>query len=83
MPIYRPEVLDALATHGLRPRPDTTPAVLRDAINDLYRHEIRVLRDRCRAREFPVTELAPRVVELRRRYLLLSTPLAHWTVDDT
>jgi hypothetical protein len=82
MPIYRPEVLDALATHGLRPRPDTTPAVLRDAINDLYRHEIRVLRDRCRAREFPVTDLAPRVVELRRRYLLLSTPLAHWTLDE-
>lgn len=81
MPTYRPEILDALATHGLRPRAATTPAALREAVNDLYRHEIRVLRDRCRAREFPVRELAPRVVELRRRYLLLSTPLASWTID--
>ncbi len=81
MPAYRPEVLDALAAHGLRPRADTTPATLREAINDLYRHEIRTLRDRCRAREFPVAELAPRVVALRRRYLLLSTPLDRWTLD--
>ena len=81
MPIYRPHVLEALAAHGLVPTPDTSPRLLREAVNDLYRHEIRRLRDRCRAGEFPVTALAPRVVELRRRYLLLSTPLALWTVD--
>lgn len=80
MPTYHPEILDALATHGLRPRADTPPTRLREAVNDLYRHEIRRLRDRCRAREFPVSELAPRVVALRRRYLLLSTPLERWTV---
>jgi hypothetical protein len=82
MPTYRPDILDALAVHGLRPRPDTTPERLREAVNDLYRHEIRRLRDRCRAREFPVKDLAPRVVDLRRRYLLLSTPLARWTTDE-
>lgn len=82
MPTYRPEILEALAAHGLKPRPDTTPERLREAVNDLYRHEIRRLRDRCRAREFPVDGLAPRVVELRRRYLLLSTPLARWTLDE-
>lgn len=82
MPTYHPEILEALATHGLRPRPDTTPEALREAVNDLYRHEIRGLRDRCRAREFPVGELAPRVVELRQRYLLLSIPLAAWTLDE-
>ena len=81
MPTYRPDILDALAAHGLVPRPETTPQALREAVNDLYRHEIRVLRDRCRAREFPVAELASHVVTLRRRYLLLSTPLSHWTVD--
>ncbi len=81
MPIYRPHVLEALAAHGLVPTPDTSPRLLREAVNDLYRHEIRRLRDRCRVGEFPVTALAPRVVELRRRYLLLSTPLALWTVD--
>jgi hypothetical protein len=81
MPAYRPDVLDALAVHGLVPRPDTPPRLLRDAVNDLYRHEIRRLRDRCRAGDFPVSALAARVLELRRRYRLLSTPLTLWTVD--
>jgi hypothetical protein len=82
MPAYRPDILDALATHGLRPQPDTPPRVLRDAVNDLYRYEIRRLRDRCRAGAFPSSELAVHVVQLRRRYLLLSTPLERWTEPD-
>jgi hypothetical protein len=76
---YTAEILDALAGHGLRPRPDTPPRVLRDAVNDLYRYEIRRLRDRCRAGEFPSSALAGHVVQLRRRYVLLSIPLARWT----
>lgn len=76
---YRPEVLEALVRHGLRPTPHTPPARLREQINDLYRIEIRTLRDRCAAGEFPVAELAGRVRELRRRYLLLSVPVEHWT----
>jgi hypothetical protein len=76
---YRPEILDELARHGLSPRPDTSARLLRDAVNDLYRHEIRGLRDRCRAGEFPPRELSSRVIELRRRYLLLSIPLENWT----
>ena len=79
MPRYPVAILDALAAHGLRPRADTPPRMLRDAVNDLYRYEIRQLRDRCRRGEFPSTELAARVVQLRRRYLLLSTPLDCWT----
>ncbi len=79
-PILKPEILEALAEHGLRPKADTPLARLREQINDLYRIEIRTLRDHCRAGEFPVQELAPRVVELRRRYLLLSVPLAQWVV---
>ena len=71
-------MLEALAQHGLRPRADTPLALLREQINDLYRVEIRKLRDRCRHGEFPVNELAGRVVELRRRYLLLSIPTAQW-----
>lgn len=75
---YRPEVLEELAQHGLSPRPDTTPARLREQINDLYRYEIRALRDRCRAGEFTTRELPLRVVALRKRYLLLSIPTAQW-----
>lgn len=77
---YRPVILDALADHGLMPRATTPPSLLRDAINDLYRHEIRTLRDRCRAGAFSTRELPARVVELRKRYLLLSTPLTRWTL---
>jgi hypothetical protein len=78
--ILKPEVLAALAEHGLRPDADTPLALLREQINDLYRVEIRKLRDRCRAGEFPTTELAPRVVELRKRYLLLSIPIDRWVM---
>ena len=78
MPVLKPEILEALAGHGLRPKADTRAARLREQINDLYRIEIRKLRDRCRAGEFPVGELAPRVVELRKRYPLLSIPITQW-----
>jgi len=78
--MLKPEVLDALAAHGLRPRDDTRVALLREQINDLYRIEIRALRDQCRAGVFPVNELAPRVIELRRRYLLLSIPTQQWDI---
>ena len=74
----KPEILDALAEHGLRPHRDTPVALLREQISDLYRIEIRKLRDRCRAGEFPVSELASRVVALRKRYPLLSIPVERW-----
>lgn len=75
---FKPEILDELARHGLRPLPDTTPERLREQINDLYRIEIRKLRDRCRAGEFPTRELPQHVIALRRRYLLLSIPMTQW-----
>ncbi|MBA3270426.1 MAG: hypothetical protein H0T71_07920 [Acidobacteria bacterium] len=81
MPVtrYKPEVLDELARHGLRPLPSTDAARLREQVNDLYRIEIRTLRDRCRAGELSMKELPAHVIELRKRYLLLSIPLANWT----
>ena len=77
---YRPEVLDELTRHGLRPLPDTHPQQLRDAIRDLYKYEIKRLRLRLLAGEFPKDTYAGRVIELRRRYILLSIPLHHWTM---
>ena len=71
MPRYRPEILA-----------DTMPGRLREQINDLYRVEIRALRDRCRAGEFATAELPVRVVELRTRYMLLSIPVAQWTEPE-
>jgi hypothetical protein len=75
---YRPEILEELLRHGLRPQPDTAPEFLREQVSDLYRYEIRQLRDRCRAGEFSTRELPAHVVELRKRYMLLSIPLPQW-----
>ena len=76
-------MLEALAEHGLRPGADTPVALLREQINDLYRFEIRRLRDRCRAGEFTTQSCRARVVELRKRYLLLSIPVERWLVETS
>lgn len=76
---YHQQVLDALATHGLIPTPETSPQRLRDAVRDLYKYEIRCLRDRLIAGEFPKRDYAGLVVNLRRRYWLLSVPTELWT----
>ena len=78
---YRPEVVEALARHGLVPRGETSPQFLRDAINDLYRFEIRRLRRRLLAGEFPKSEYIGKVLELRGKYLLLSMPMDEWTLE--
>jgi hypothetical protein len=77
--IYRSEVLAELARHGLGPRPDTPPQLLRDAIRDLYKHEIKMLKARLLAGAFSKHDYAGRVVDLRRRYPLLSIPTEMWT----
>jgi hypothetical protein len=76
--IYTIEVLEELARHGLAPRPDTPPQQLRDAVRELYKHEIKRLKARLLAREFPKGEYAGKVIDLRRRYPLLSIPLELW-----
>ena len=54
--------------------------MLRDAINDLYRFEIRRLRRQLLRKEFPKEEYVPKVVELRGKYLLLSVPMDEWSL---
>jgi hypothetical protein len=75
---YAPEALEVLAGHGLCPGPDTPPAAVREALNDLYRYEIRRLRRRLLAGAFPKAEYLEHVVGLRRRYWLLSVPVDKW-----
>ncbi len=75
---YTPEVLDQLAVHGLCPGPVTPPQVLRNAMRDLYKYEIKALKARLLGKEFPKGEYAGRVIELRRRYPLLSVPMELW-----
>jgi hypothetical protein len=78
---YDPRVLDALAGHGLIPQPGTSPQQLRDAVRDLYRYEIKRLRLSLLAGRIAKRDYADHVVELRRKYPLLSVPMERWLVQ--
>lgn len=65
---YHPDVLSALARHGVRPTAHTPPELVRDFVRDLYKYEIRRLRARMIQQEFPRVEYAARVDALRRQY---------------
>lgn len=80
---YDPRVREALQGHGLRVTPATPPARARELVNDLYRHELRRLRDRLLAGEIPRREYAAHVVELRKRYWVLSVPIGQWARNHT
>lgn len=75
---YRLEVLDQLAAHGIRPRETTPPQLVHDFVNDLYRYELRCLRDRLLRQEIAKPDYTSRVVQIRKRYPLLSLKLWQW-----
>lgn len=79
---YAPEALEQLAGHGLRPGPGTRPAVVREALNDLYRYEIRRLRQRLLAGQIAREGYAGHVIALRRQYWLLSIPVERWVRES-
>ena len=76
---YRPDVLDALLAHGIRPSDLTPPALVRAYLNDLYRFELRRLRSRLLAGDIEKRQYSAHVIALRRRYPLLSLPIPYWT----
>lgn len=75
---YRPDVLEELLRFGVRPTRMTRPELVHEFVSDLYRHELRTLRDRLLRKEFPKHEYFGRVVELRRRYRLISMQPREW-----
>jgi hypothetical protein len=75
---YAPEALTVLAGHGLCPGARTRPEVVRDALSDLYRYEIRRLKRRLLAGEIPKEEYLDYVIQLRKQYWLLSVPIVRW-----
>ena len=80
---YREAVLNELARHGVVPKATTAPVAARSVVNGLYRYELRRLRARLLRSEFPKTEYLGRVVEIRKRYPIMSLPVRFWTVDVT
>lgn len=79
---YRPDVLAELEKHGARPTPHTRPELVSEFVGDLYRYELRRLKERLVRREIPREGYSERVIELRRRYLLVSLPVRYWTVSS-
>jgi hypothetical protein len=75
---YPPELADALLRFGLAPTPTTPPAMVRDALNDLYRFEIRRLKRRLLAGQVAKVDYTPQVILLRKKYWPLSLQPGHW-----
>jgi hypothetical protein len=69
---YRADVLEQLSRYGIRPSSSTRPEIVHEFISDLYRFELRRLRDRLVRKEIPKVGYYDRVVELRRKYPLVS-----------
>ena len=70
--VYRRNVLEQLLRHGVRPTAQTPPQLVRNFVRDLYKYEIRCLRERYIRAEFTKLEYARRVDVLRRQYPVLA-----------
>ena len=71
-------MLEQLWRHGVHPKRGTPPQLVRDYVRDLYRYEIRRLRERYLNREFPKAEYSERVDQLRRAYPVLALRAWEW-----
>jgi len=76
---YKAEILAQLATHGVMPKPTTPPTTARAAVNEMYRYELRLLRNRYVLGEFSKKEYYDKVVEIRNRYPVMGVLTRHWT----
>ena len=78
---YRPDILEQLLGHGVRPATSTRPELVHEFVSDLYRYEIRRLRGRLLAGAFPKTEYAGRVVQLRMKYPVIALRAREWLLQ--
>ena len=69
---YPDDLMAGLARLGVEPKPHTPPSVVREFVNDLYRYEIRRLRDCLLRGDFPKNAYIDRVVTLRNKYSILA-----------
>jgi hypothetical protein len=75
---YPVELVAALGGLGLAPHGATPPVVVRDQLNDLYRFELRRMRDQLRAGLVEKSAYLDRVIALRKHYWPLTLPLPIW-----
>jgi hypothetical protein len=79
---YQQAVLEQLWAHGVHPTSHTRPELVHEFVSDLYRFELRALRDRLVRKEIPKIGYYDRVVALRRKYPLISLKPAQWLEPD-
>jgi hypothetical protein len=77
---YRPDVLAHLWRHGVQPLETTPPELVRGFVNDLYRYELRKLRDRYLVGEFPKPTYHQQVIFIRDRYPVLALKAREWVI---
>ena len=75
---YRPDVIEQLWRHGVHPRDSTPPECVHEFVSDLYRFELRRLRDQLVRGAIPKVGYYDRVVDLRRKYPLVSLKPYEW-----
>lgn len=75
---YPDDLRAALEDHGVSPRDGTSPTVVRAFLNDLYRFEIRRLKERHLAGQVAKADYVPHVVLLRKKYVALSLTPDQW-----
>lgn len=75
---YPPELIAALLTHGVAPRPDVHPRFVRDFVSDLYRYEIRRLKHWRATGVVRKEDYVDRVIALRKQYWVLTLEPSAW-----
>jgi hypothetical protein len=75
---YREDVIEQLWRHGVHPTSTTPPQLVHDFVNDLYRYELRTLKSRLVRGDIPKAGYYNRVVDLRRKYPLVSIKAQQW-----
>ena len=75
---YPPELVEGLALVGVSCSPDVSPAVTREMADDLYKDALRALRARLIAGEFERPRYVELIIELRKKFWVLTLPLSAW-----
>ena len=78
---YREDVLAELWKYGVRPTGHTPPELVRGFISEIYKVELRKLRDRYIRGEFPTREYHKRVIEIRDKYPVLALHARQWLIS--
>jgi len=79
---WDPDMLDALASLGVRPASRTPPTLVKEYVSQLYRYELRRLRDRLVGGHIAKSDYKGLIIGLRPRYWMLPIPAARWATSS-